>query len=158
MPNRTEQLQQIFARYQEDVGIAGPTTLRDVASWALGRNLWQPEPGALIRQLAEQLSRALRDEYYTDPQGRRVRTKHCVRVPVREDGEQSSMSLWDDIRTASVGHMQLSFQQRRQQVVGDCHQLETDVDSFNENGNPNEPIQMSFDFRADLAELRAVPV
>lgn len=74
---------------------------------------------------------------------------------LRDEGAQSYMSLWDDIRTASVDHMQLSFQQRRQQIVGDCHQLETDVDSFNDNSNPDRPIQTMFDFRADLAELKA---
>lgn len=36
MPNRTEQLQQIFAHYRDEFGVTGPTILRDVAQWALG--------------------------------------------------------------------------------------------------------------------------
>ena len=40
--------------------------------------LWAPQPSALIRQCAEELSRAMREEYVTDPQGRRVRAKHVA--------------------------------------------------------------------------------
>jgi hypothetical protein len=37
--------------------------------------------------------------------------------------------------------------------LGDCKQLKTDTDSYNENYNAAEPIQMIFDFTEDLAEL-----
>ncbi len=52
--------------------------------------------------------------------------------------------------------MQTAFQQRRQQIVGDCRQLKTDVDSYNENANPDTSIQMVFDFRQDLTELEVM--
>lgn len=52
--------------------------------------------------------------------------------------------------------MSLAFSQRRQQIVGDCHQLKTDVDSFNENREPDRPIQMLLDFTEDVAEIEAV--
>jgi hypothetical protein len=48
--------------------------------------------------------------------------------------------------------MQRAFQQRRHQIFGDCKQLKTDVDSFNDNRSPETPIQIVFDFRADLEE------
>ena len=51
--------------------------------------------------------------------------------------------------------MQAAFAQRRQQIVGDCHRLKIDVDSYNENRSPEQPIQMVFDFSDDLAELKA---
>ena len=66
------------------------------------------------------------------------------------------MVLWDDIRTAPRNHMRISFQQRRQQIVGDCHQLKLDVDSFNENQSPVQPIQLSFDFTLDMEEQIAL--
>jgi hypothetical protein len=110
--------------------------------------LWQPEQSALIRQFTEILGRALREEYFTDPQGRRVRSKHVI--VEEKNGEQTS--LWGDIRTADPKHMALSFQQRRRQIVGDCCQLKIDVDSYNENYNKAEPIQMSFNFSNDLEE------
>ncbi len=39
-------------------------------------------------------------------------------VLVQQGSEQ--LVLWDDIRTASHNHMQRAFQQRRQQILGDC--------------------------------------
>lgn len=51
--------------------------------------------------------------------------------------------------------MEIAFQQRRQQIVGDCLQLKTDVDSFNENGKPDQPIQMILDFTRDVEEIEA---
>jgi len=103
-------------------------------------------------QCAEQLSRAMREEYIQDPQGRMVRAKHAARV--ERDGEQ--LVLWDDIRTADRRHMEIAFKQRRHQIVGDCHQLKIDVDSYNDNGNTEAPIQLIFDFTDDLAELEAL--
>ena len=70
------------------------------------------------------------------------------------DGGQ--VALWDDIRTADRQHMTLAFQQRRQQIVGDCRQLKTDVDSYNENGNKGAPLQIVLDFTEDVAELEAL--
>ena len=145
------QLQRIVHNYRE-AGQAWPATSRTIASWAISQGLWKPQRAALISQCAEQISRALREEYITDPQGRRVRTKHSARV--KGDGEQ--LVLWDDIRTASRRHMRIAFQQRRQQIVGDCHQLKMDMDSFNENRTPLDPIQIRFDFTKDLEEFEAI--
>jgi hypothetical protein len=94
----------------------------------------------------------MREEYYVDPQGRSVRRKHAARVILH--GEQRT--LWDDIRTVEPQHMRIAFQQRRQQIVGDCWQLKLDADSYNENRNFDRPIQMIFDFEQDLAELEAM--
>jgi hypothetical protein len=41
-------------------------------------------------------------------------------------------------------------------VLGDCRQLKTDVDSYNQNYSAATPIQMVFDFTDDLAELELV--
>ena len=90
----------------------------------------------------------MREEYITDPQGRRVRAKHAARI--EKDGKP--LALWDDIRTASREHMQTALQQRRRQVVGDCVQLKVDADSYNDNRNPEEPIPISFDFTYDVEE------
>jgi len=155
MSTYNEQMQRLFRQYQAEVGITGPTTLKDVGVWAIGKRLWQPQPEAVLRQFSADMGKALREEYYNDPQGRRVRTKHPARLPSSEEGEQIVM-VWDDIRVATREHMQLSFQQRRHGVVADCHQLKIDVESFNDNRNPGEPIQISFDFRADMEELEVV--
>jgi len=145
-----EQMQQIANEYfQEGHSV---TTSHEMAVWAIETGRWGPQRSTLINQCADELSKAMREEYFTDQQGRRVRAKHVARRP--QDGKQTS--LWSDMRVATRDHMETAFQQRRQQIVGDCHQLKNDVDSYNENLNPSEPIQMIFDFRDDLAEIEVL--
>ena len=146
-----EQLQKIIDGYTEAEGNQ-PTTTHDMAAWALHEGLWNPQHSSLINQCAAELARMLREEYFVDSKGRHVRAKHAARV--RRNEEQ--VTLWADIRTADRSHMTTAFQQRRQQILGDCRQLKIDVDSYNENRCPQEPIQMIFDFTLDLAELEAV--
>ena len=148
-----EQLQRIVHQYMLE-GEQWPATSRQIASWAIRRGLWEPQKTAVIGLFAEQLSRAMREEYITDPQGRSVRVKHSARI--RHNGTQ--LALWADIRTASREHMGIAFQQRRQQIVGDCRQLKLDVESYNENNNLGEPIQMVFDFTYDLIERDLEPL
>ncbi len=139
----TEQMQDITSRYMRSEE-PWPATADQIARWAIGKKLWAPQPGSLIKQCAEQLSEAMRAEYFTDPQGRRVRAKHAARI--------KQTTFWADIRTAERKHLAISFQQRRNGILGDCHQLKIDVDSYNQNENPGRQIQMVFDFRTDLAE------
>lgn len=148
---QSEEFSAIVSEYRAS-GERWPATAKEMAAWALQTDRWVPRRDSLVGQLAEQLSRAMREEYITDQQGRSVRSKHAARVT--EGGEQQV--LWADIRTAAPHHMAIAFQQRRQQIVGDCRQLKTDVDSYNENGNLSKPIQMVFDFTEDLAELEAL--
>jgi hypothetical protein len=62
----------------------------------------------------------MREEYFADAKGRRVRLLHPARV--KRQGEL--FSEWDDIRSASRSHMQMSFQQHRRKIVGECRQLD----------------------------------
>ena len=147
MSTYNEQLQAIVHKYIA-AGEEWPATSPQLAAWAVRENLWAPHPSSLIRQCAEDLAHAMREEYIVDPQGRTVRAKHAARV---EQGV-----LWGDIRTAPREHMEIAFKQRRHQIVGDCRQLKADVDSFNENRSSLRPVKMSFDFTNDLLELEAV--
>ena len=146
MAKYNEQMAALAERFQAATGRTTYTT-KEVGAWALDSGLWEPHREGILSQFAEDLSRALREQYITDPQGRRVRSKHAI----RQEGEQGS--LWADIRLATRDHMAAAFQQRRQQVVSDCRQLKVDVDSYNQNQNSGKPIQMIFDFTLDLAEL-----
>jgi hypothetical protein len=142
-----EEMQAIANKYIRS-GQPWPASTEEIAEWAIKSKLWAPHARSLVKLCAEQLSEAMRAEYFTDAQGRRVRAKHCARISKR--GKQ--LSLWDDIRSASHKHMEISFQQRRQQVFGDCLQLKTDVDSYNQNRKPEKPIQIAFNFEYDLQE------
>lgn len=155
MPRRTkssyhEQMQRLVAEYR-DAGQPWPATRRDMARWMLRNKKWDRVEASLVEICARDIARALRDEYYTDPQGRRVRTKHAAKFPTpgTEDGQTT---LWDDIRTAPRPFMERAFKGRRNQIVGDCVQLNTDVKSYNENLCPDNPIPMLWDFTDDVLE------
>jgi hypothetical protein len=146
-----EQLQRVAKDYRS-AGMPWPAASTEIAAWAIDNNLWQAHRSTLISRCAEEISDALREEYYTDPQGRRVRTKHVARIEI--NGKQ--IPLWDDIRSGNRDHFLISVQNRRQQIVGDCLQLKIDVDSFNENNNPGGPIQLILDFSDDVDERIAL--
>jgi hypothetical protein len=131
-----------------------PVTMREVAVWAIRSGLWVPGLKSAVDLLVRDLSSAARTAYFTDKNGRRVRRFHARRVEVElPTGETKQETFWDDITTAEPLHMHKAFQQRRRIIVSDCHQLKTDVDSYNDNWNPGNPIQMSWDFYDDVMEL-----
>lgn len=151
MTTYNEQLQKIWKKY-EDAGNPTTVTAREVARWAIDRGLWKPQPSDVEKRCAEELARAAREEYRTDEYGRRYRARHSARV--EKNGKQ--LSFWADIDKAPRAHMELAFSQRRRQIVGDCHQLNVDVDHFNNLTSTELPIQMVFDFTEDLAEIEAL--
>lgn len=51
--------------------------------------------------------------------------------------------------------MQLSFQQHRRKIAGECRQLKTDLDSYNDAHLDEKPVQISFNFEMDILELEA---
>ena len=149
--NYVQQLQRIVDKYIEE-GNEWPATTHQIAKYAIDRGLWEAQRATVIDLCADQMARAMREEYIHDPQGRTVRAKHAARV----QGEQTV--LWADIRTAPREHMVIALQQRRQQIVGDCRQLKYDTDSYNENYNTGKVIQMVFDFTDDLIELETLEI
>jgi hypothetical protein len=92
----------------------------------------------------------LREEYATDDSGRRYRVNHAVRVS--KAGVQ--LTFWAVMQDAPREHMQKAFIQRREQIVGDCVQLATDVEAYNAMKPEQKAIQMIFDFRDDVEERR----
>ncbi len=150
MTTYIKEMQRIVAKYRL-AGESWPAASKTIADWAMRQRLWELPTSAALAKCAEDISRAMREEYMTDAKGRRARVKHPATIKVH--GEQ--MVLWDDMRTATRQHMRVSFQQRRQQIVGDCRQLKVDVDCYNDMNADEQPIQMVFDFTMDLAELEA---
>ncbi len=144
----TKQMQEIVSKYVK-AKQPWPATSRAIAAWAIRNDLWEPHPSTVINQCADQISKAMREDYIVDPQGRTVRAKHAARI--LSQGKQTT--FWADIRTASPQHMKIAFQQRRQQIVGDCGQLKSDLNSYNQNKNEGEPIRIVFDFTQDIEEI-----
>jgi hypothetical protein len=145
-----KQMQRIVDEYRLS-GLPWPTSAKVIADWAITSGRWELPAAAMRRRCADDIASAMREEYMTDRKGRRVRLLHPA--PLQTEG-QTEM-IWDDIRTASLDHMQVSFQHRRKGIVGDCRQMKVDVDSFNDAHPESEQIEIVFDFTMDLAELEA---
>ena len=119
---KAEYMQKVVAKYRA-AGQAWPTSAMRIAEWAIAQNLWEPRPRSLVKQCAHEFANAMREEYYTDPQGRRVRTKHAL----RDEHDDKQRLLWVDIFEASPSQMQAALQLRRHQIVGDGKQLKNDL-------------------------------
>jgi hypothetical protein len=147
--NYTEQLQHVWHEYEKEHGFL-PARVRDAVVWGELRGMIEvPEPDPYAK-VAEDMSRALREEYGTDRLGRRYRKNHAVRIT--KGGVQHT--FWAILGHAPREHMQKAFIQRREQVVGDCVQLATDVEVYNDLNRDQPPIQMLLDFRDDVEERR----
>ncbi|HEV7298047.1 MAG TPA: hypothetical protein VGN72_01690 [Tepidisphaeraceae bacterium] len=151
----SEQLQDILNDYLKRHPDVREWEMDDVAAWALREGRWHPPTRSAIRMCASELAKAAREEYTTDPQGRRVRVKHARREMTMVDGKPKQMVFWEDARNASPDHMRVSLQQRRTSILLDNAQLKRDTDSYNENNPHGAHIQMSFDYTEDLLELEA---
>lgn len=140
-----------WSRLWDEYHAAGeplPLTAKMLAAWAIRTGRWEPHRDSVLSQCAREAADALREEYYTDPQGRRVRKKHVY-------AEKQEM-FWADIEEdPTPDQMESAFALRRRQILGDCHQLKTDADSYNDNNSHGATIQLMFDFRDDLAEMEA---
>ena len=139
-------------RYKREVSDSAIIDPHDLAAWAYRNGLHKPNPRTIIDLIAKDISQVFREEYRTDRRGRRYRAKHAV---TNKQGNKTQ-SLWadlDDIE-APHEHFQKSFAQRRSQVVGDCFQLKTDADVYNEKRKPSVPIQIVLDFTLDVEELQ----
>ena len=145
-----EMMQQIADDYFAETGDWRATT-SEMADWALSHGVWEPPAFLAKRILSRDLSRAMRGEYLRDGRGNSVRTKHAARIRVGSEQQ----TFWADIRNAPRDHMELAFQQRRRQIVGDCRQLKLDADFYNSEHPKQEVIQMIFNFEEDLEEIEA---
>lgn len=123
--------------------------MNEVAKWAIAQGRWNPPQYDPLKACARELSSAARQEFYTDPQGREVRRKHCYTV-VDQGGQHHW--LWVDIQTAKPDQMHKSAAARRRSSLGDVIQLATDLASYNDNNTHGAQIDMSFNFDEDLAE------
>jgi hypothetical protein len=147
MASKNERYQAVWREFEQKNGHV-PVTLREAVEWGvrLGKlSLPDVDPYDI---LSEDMSKALREEYKTDRKGRRYRVNHAVRVT--RGGVQ--YTFWAVMGFAPPQHMERAFAQRREQIVGDCVQLKTDVDAYNDMAKPEMPLQIVLDFTEDVAE------
>jgi hypothetical protein len=139
-------------KYQTEMGGDGTFDPHAVAAWAYAKGLHKPNLRTIVDAIAADITQVMREEYRTDSMGQRYRAKHAVRS---KSGDRT-MSLWADIDDdrAPRSHFVRSFAQRRQQIVGDCYQLKTDIDVYNAKDRSQPLIQIPLDFTYDVEELQ----
>lgn len=146
------QVKAYIERYKAEMGGEALLDPHAVAEWAYKNGLHRPSVRTVVDVIAQDIAQFFREEYRTNEDGQRYRAKHAVRF---KKGERS-MSLWADIDDdkAPREHFVRSFAQRRQQIVGDCFQLKTDVDVYNGKNPDTVPIQVPLNFTLDVEELQ----
>jgi len=144
---QTEQFQKVWKQYECEHNHT-PASARAVAEWGVSQGLISLPTIDPLDVLSGQVSRALREEYATDHKGRKYRQNHAIRVS--KNGVQYTM--WGVMGFAPHAHMEMAFTQRREQIVGDCHQLKIDVDVYNDKNPDQTRIQLVLDFTEDVAE------
>lgn len=147
-----ETMQKLSDRFfAENQGQLAPA--REMARWAIANNLWAPPPELAEEKCANDFADAMREQYITTVDGRRIRTKHAARKEI--NGKQQT--LWGDLfDNPPRDFMETALQQRRQQIYGDCKQLRNDTDFYNEEHSKDNPIQLILDFEEELAEDAAL--
>lgn len=144
---KNEKMQRAWRLYEEANDHA-PASARQVAEWAVAQGILTPPRIDPISLLADDMAKALREEFATDEKGRRYRINHAVRV----SRGSVQHTMWAMIENAERPYMQQAFYQRREQIVGDCVQLKTDVDVYNDFTVGKPPILLILDFTDDVAE------
>lgn len=151
MSTKAERLQSIWHRFEAERNHM-PSGTREAVEWAVQRGYIELPEIDPYDVLAGQMASALREEIDTDAKGRRYRVNHAVRVS--KNGAQ--YTFWAVMGFAPHAHMEKAFGQRREQIIGDCVQLKTDVDAYNDMNRDEQPeIQLVLDFTDDVEERTA---
>jgi hypothetical protein len=149
---KQERLQTAWHHY-DDGRSHLPSSAREACEWAVAEGLLQLPSVDPYDVLAGEMAQALRAEYGTDEKGRRFRVNHAVRIS--KAGVQ--YTFWAAMGFAPHEHMEKAFAQRRDSIVGDCVQLKTDVDAYNDIASgAHEKIQLVLDFSEDVAERESM--
>ena len=152
MATKQERLQKAWYHYDGDHKHR-PTSARQAVEWAVSEGLLELPEIDPLDVLAGEMADALRSEIQTDEKGRRYRVNHAVRVT--KGGVQ--YTFWGALGFAPHSHMEKAFAQRREQIIGNCVQLRTDVEVYNDMNSGKHPeIQLVLDFTDDVAERFAM--
>ncbi|MGY0195586.1 hypothetical protein ACWA7J_11005 [Leptothrix sp. BB-4] len=146
MATKAQEMHAIIKRYKEATGHTS-VDMHDVAKYAANMGWPLPKPKTALDRLAEQFSAAAREEVRRDEvTGKPYRVNLAVTT---WQGSQQT-TLWTDIDDAPRKIAHRSFQQRREQMVGDAVQLTFDVMHWNRVNGSEEPIIMEMDFNDDV--------
>jgi len=139
---------QRFIRHFREVTGKTEIDMKEVANMAGEMGWILPEPLSPLDRLAQEFSRAAREETLTDGKtGRPYRVNHAI------TGGNGQATFWVEIDTAPRKHMLKSSMQRREQTVGDMYQITLDLEHWNRVHPTDAPITAETDLTFDV-ELR----
>lgn len=144
-----EELQRYKYEYFAETGKTTATT-RELAAWAISSGRWTAPRDLLTQKCREDFAVALREEQIKNDQGKSVRVNQVARI-VQEGTQQY---LWGDIRKIPRKHMDSAVGVKREQIVGECRQIDRDCEFWNSLNPTEQPVQCVFDFRDDVEEGR----
>ena len=146
------QVKEYIGRFEKEKGATGLLDPHEIAAWAYENGLHKPNVKTIIDAIAADIAQFFREQYRVAPSGMHYRAMHAVKNKV---GNKTAW-LWADMDdpNAKREHFVRSFADRRRQIVGDCVQLKTDVDVYNEKNSTMPKIQMIMDFTEDVKELQ----
>ena len=143
---KAQQMQAIIKRFREETG-NDSVSMHDVAKYAVGMGWPLPKPKTALDRLAELFSGAAREEMRRDDvTGRPYRGN----LAVTTWQGNTQITLWTDIEVAPRPVAHKSFQQRREQTIGDVLQLTFDVMHWNRINDKDTPIDMPPDYTDDI--------
>ena len=153
MASRHQEMQRIVRRYKDETGTR-EVDMHEVTRWAVAHGWPLPKPIDPLDRLAQEFSRAAREEIRYDGKTKKpYRANHAY--PVVQGGRQ--LMLWIDIDEAPRSPMLKSLVLRREQMVDDAVQLTLDADHWNSIHPTEEPIELPLDLMDDVAWRKNAP-
>jgi hypothetical protein len=134
-----------------------PIDPRKIADWAVENKMWVPENVPPKEVLRRKISRAMRNEYITDPQDREVRACFATVEEVMTPDGPKRMAKYYPMFQAPPPVARQHFQLERRIAVENAAQLSLDLESYNDNnefGTQLDPID--WNIGRDLEE-RSLP-
>ena len=150
MSSFAKQIQRLVKEYRL-AGQVWPASKGEIAEWALSVGKYDISPAVAKRVLANEIGRALREEYITDTKGRRIRVKYSAKVR-RKEGEPP-LTLWGDVRTEPMSFLRVAHAGRRNGIVAEARQWYNDGRFINETHPNDEQLPLILNFTRDVEEL-----
>jgi hypothetical protein len=152
MPKKSAYTKRVLALIDEYEATTGDKSgdLIKTAAWLLNNGKFDPPAPDPVKAIAKRLASASRQDYIADENGEPVRRRHVYSHKV--SGQRCFE--WFKIEEATPDKMRMSVQHRRTGTLLDILQLVRDVDYYNKNFNPGDPIPVDPNFDPDIVELR----
>jgi hypothetical protein len=122
----------------------------DVAKWMISTRQYEEQSYSVVRRCRQELTKALKAQHVTDPQGREVRAMLSVR---HRDEQGELWSTWSPLYQAKPDHARLSLQQWRRSMRGEVLLHDRTARSYNDNNVHGAQLQLfDYDFNRDRDE------